>query len=110
MKRLILGLAAGLMLGAMAYGQDDDALQSARLEEIAVGAGSRATFAVPPEYGRLADVAVNSGVHYLYFEDSQGVIRLVLIGPRGAVPRSRLDVQLLSPQVYVVERAAAPAS
>lgn len=110
MKRLIMGVAAGLMLGAAAYGQGNENPESARLEEVAVNAGSRATFAVPPEYGRLADVAVNSGVHYLYFEDSQGVIRLVLIGPRGAVPRSRLDVQLLSPQVYVVERAAAPAS
>lgn len=113
MKRFVMGMVAGgmMVVGAAAYGQDESASgERVRLQEVDVSAGGRAMFTVPSAYGRLVDVAVNAEVHYLYFEDPQGVIRMVLVGPRGAAPRSRLDLQLLSPQVYVVERAAAPAS
>ena len=52
-------------------------------------------------------VAVSSEVHHLYFEDHRGTIRVVLVGFSGAGLRARQPIQLLSPQVRVIERGPA---
>ena len=74
------------------------------LPEVGIDAGGGSVLSVPPSYGRLVDVAVSEGVHYLYFEDSTGAIRIVSVGPRGAAQRTRLGFQLLTPEVYQIKR------
>ena len=113
MKQLIVGVGVGLLLGSAAMGEEQARVQ--RLTEVKTMAagGGGAVFQVPPEYGRLADVAVSSDVQYLYFVDDAGAVRVVLMGPRGAVQRSRNPLQLLTNDAYLIERgrpADAPAS
>jgi len=102
MKRWLLGLGFGVMLASTAQGQGLD--EKAQLTHVTVETFGRTAFKLPKEYGRLVNVVVSSEVHYLYFEDGAGEIRVVLIGPRGAVPRARAPLQLLSPDVYLIKR------
>ena len=100
---LVLGVVLGSLLEPMArgYTQGD---RVAALKEIALDAGGGTAFKVPKGYGRLINVAVSAEVHHLYFLDHEGTIRIVLLGPRGASQRARHAFQLLSSQVYRVER------
>ena len=103
MRRWLLGLAIGMMLGSTGHAEE---LANSKLSELAVETIGHATLKLPERYGRLVDVVVSSEVHYLYFEDQAGTIRVVLVGPRGAVPRSRSQLQLLSPDVYFIKRGS----
>jgi hypothetical protein len=102
MKRLMLGVMLGLLLGSVAHGEEDP-LETV-LTENPMGTLSRTHFKVPPSYGPLMDVAVSSDVHYLYFQDEFGTIRIVPVGQRAAAQRSRAPIQLLSTDVFVIER------
>ena len=102
MKRVLLGILLGLLMGAAAQGEE--APQESVLTEMTMGTFGRTTFKVPESYGVLVQVAVSSDIHYLYFEDAAGTIRIVPVGQRGAVQRSRAPLQLLSSDVFVIER------
>lgn len=106
MNRWIWAGVLGLVVASTVQGQEP----AESLHEKAMETLGRATFAVPPNYGRLAGVVVNSEVHYLYFEDQLGTIRVMLVGPRGAASRARTPLILLSPDVHVVKRKAVGAS
>ena len=106
MKRLLIGVALGILLGSPAQGDG----QVSGLTEVTMETIGRTSFKLPEGYGRLVNVVISSEVHYLYFEDQRGTIRVVLIGPRGAVPRSRAPLQLLSPDIYVITRGPVGAS
>jgi hypothetical protein len=101
MSSRLAGLMVGLVLGSVAA-------QGAERQgpgEIPVQTTARAPFELPASYGRLAGVAVNSGVHYLYFEGQDGSIRILLVGPRGSIQQARAELQVLSPDVYLMERS-----
>ena len=100
MKRVVLGLILGLMAGSTVHGQDEVAL----LKEVGMETIGSTLFEVPRQYGRLVNVAVSSDIHHLYFQDGAGRIRIVLLGRRGAVQRARAPIQLLTSDVYVIER------
>ncbi len=102
MWRLVMAGVAGLLLGSLARAQEP--VQPKAFKELPMETVRGSSFVLPKEYGRLVDVIVDSGVHYLYFEDRAGTIRVVLVGPRGAVQRSRNTLQLLTPDIYVVKR------
>ncbi|OGX40568.1 MAG: hypothetical protein A3C53_08960 [Omnitrophica WOR_2 bacterium RIFCSPHIGHO2_02_FULL_68_15] len=99
---MLLGILLGLLLGAAAQGQEPP--QESVLTEMTMGTFGRTAFKVPESYGVLVQVAVSSDIHYLYFEDAAGTIRIVPIGQRGAVQRSRAPIQLLASEVFVIER------
>ena len=104
MKRWLLGVALGVVLGSTAHGETT----VQRLEELRVNATTdQQEFSIPAEYGRLVSVAIRAEVHHLYFEGRDGTVRIVLIGPRGSVQRARSGLQLLSPEVYVIPRGQA---
>ncbi|MBI3330650.1 MAG: hypothetical protein HYZ96_00900 [Candidatus Omnitrophica bacterium] len=103
MKRWVLGVILGVALASAAQGQEE----ADRLTETPMETVGRTAFSVPKAYGRLAAVVERSEIHHLYFEDGQGVIRVVLLGPRGAAARARNALQLLSSDVYVIERGHA---
>ncbi len=100
MKRWVLGVVCGVGLASAAQGQE----AATQLAEAPMETIGRAAFGVPKGYGRLVSVVESSEIHHLYFEDGQGVIRVVLIGPRGAAARARNALQLLSSDVYVIKR------
>ena len=106
MRRWLIGLVLGTFLGWMAPGQVQGAQQPEQLplKETPIAAARGSTLTIPPVYGRLVNVAVSSGVHHLYFQDAQGIIRIVLVGPQGAVQRAKHGLQLLSRKVYTIER------
>jgi hypothetical protein len=104
MRRWLLGLALGMLLGWAAQGAAQP--QPAPLEELLMTSARDETLAIPPEYGHLVSVAVSSEVHHLYLQDTQGVIRVVLVGPQGAMQRVRHGLHLLSRDVYTIERKA----
>lgn len=101
MKRWLPGLALGLVVGAAAHGEPQSA---DRLKDVPVTTSNNAAFKLPSDYGRLVSVAVRAEVHHLYFEGEDGTVRIVLIGPRGAIQRARNELQLLTPEVYVIKR------
>ena len=103
MRRLLIGLAFGMMLGSTGHAEEPPA---GKLNELTVEPVGHASFKLPERYGRLVNVVISSEVHYLYFEDQAGTIRVVLVGPRGAVPRSRSPLQLLSSDVYLIKRGS----
>ena len=103
MKRLLLGLTLGLLLGASAQGAEAPE-EKLVLSELTMGTFGRTAFKVPESFGRLVNVVVSSDVHYLYFEDPMGTIRIVPVGQRGAAQRARAQLQLLSENVFVIER------
>ena len=78
--------------------------QKSLFEEIPLAAGGGTTLSIPPEYGELVSVVESSEVHHLYFQDRAGIIRIVLIGPRGAAQRAKHVLQLLSDEVYTIKR------
>ena len=100
MKRVVLGLILGLMAGSTVHGQEGVGF----LKEVGMETIGRTLFEVPKQYGRLVDVAVSSEIHHLYFQDGAGRIRIVLVGHRGAVQHTRSPIQLLTHDVYVLER------
>ena len=102
MRRVLLGVLLGFLLGSTASGEETP--PESVLTEVTMGTFGRTAFKVPEEYGRLIQVAVSADIHYLYFEDGAGTIRIVPIGQRGAAQRSRSPVQLLSSSVFVIER------
>lgn len=73
-------------------------------KEIALEAGRGTSLFIPPEYGDLINVVENSEVHHLYFQDRAGIIRIVLIGPKGAAQKAKHGLQLLSDKVYTIKR------
>ena len=107
MKRVLMGLVLGMLVGATAQGEErprEERLE--KLEDAVIGTVSGGSFTIPERYGRLVNVVVNSEIHHLYFEDGAGTIRVVLLGPRGAVQRSRNPLQLLSTDAFVIKRGA----
>ena len=102
MKRILMGILLGLMLGSaakVAHGTNEQRMSEAQID--AMGAGA---LEIPSAYGSLVDVAVSSEIHHLYFQDSQGEIRVVLIGPHAAAQKARHAIQTLSDKVYVIKR------
>ena len=105
MKRLVAGMVFGALLMSAAQAQEQQKEERVtKFEELAVGPVSGGAFEVPPTFGRLVNVVVSSDIHYLYFEDSAGTIRVVQIGLRSASQRARNHLQLLSPSVLVMKR------
>jgi len=102
MKRWWLGMGLVMVLASTAQGEGRD--EQGPLTDVMVETFGRAAVKLPTEYGRLVNVVVSSEVHYLYFEGEAGEIRVVLLGPRGAVPRARAPLQLLSTDVYLLKR------
>lgn len=103
MKRVLIGLIAGLALSVAAHGEETET-GTLMLSENTVQNIRGDQFKIPQSYGRLVSVVNNSEIHYLYFEDVQGQIRVVMIGQRGATQRSRNPLQLLTPDVHLIER------
>jgi len=108
MKRLLAFLLTFLLMGVSAaqekYDKEEEAAKLAELPMEALGQGA---LKIPAAYGRLVTVAVSTDVHYLYFEDASGTIRVVPVGQRAAAQRARAAIQLLAPSAYVIERSAA---
>ena len=102
MRRVLLGVLLGLVVGATVHGEEVP--QESVLNEMTMGTFGRTTFKVPESFGRLVQVAVSSDIHYLYFQDDAGTIRIVPVGQRGAGQHSRAPIQLLSTSVFVIER------
>ena len=102
MRRMLMGVLLGLVLGATVHGEEPK--EELKLTESAVGNIRGNPFKIPTSYGRLVSVVANSEVHYLYFEDGAGNLRVVLVGQRGAVQRSRNPLQLLTSEVQLIER------
>ncbi len=101
MKRWLAGVGLGILLGWI---PQVAAQAGEMLDELLIPAARGETLNIPSAYGALVSVAVSSEVHHLYFQDKQGTIRIVLVGPKGAVQRARHGLQLLSQDVYVIER------
>ena len=102
MRRLLMGMVLGVVLSATVYA----AVEREALREIAVNTVNDAPFIIPPEYGHLVSVVTKSEVQYLYFEAPDGTVRVMLIGSRGAIQRASSELQLLTPEVYVMKRQA----
>ena len=107
MTRWWLGVIVGLAMGAVAYGEESEVT---RLNEVAMETAGGHAFRIPDQYGHLVTVVISGEVQHLYFEDQAGNIRVVLIGPRGAVQRSRSSLQLLSPDVFLMKRGRQPST
>ena len=105
MTRWWLGVAVGLAMGAVAYGEES---QMTRLNEVAMKTVAGHPFQLPERYGHLVTAVISGEVEHLYFEDQAGNIRVVLIGPRGAVQRSRSSLELLSTDVFLLKRGRQP--
>ena len=103
MRRLLLGLACGIALASAAQGEEPPVVTKLNEVPLMEPAGRNA-FTLPSRYGRLVNATVSAEVHYLYFEDATGTVRVVLIGPPGAVSRARQQFQLLSPDVTLIKR------
>ena len=105
MKRLIAGVVLGVLAVSAAQAQEPQKDERVtKFEESAVGPIGGGSFEVPQTFGRLVNVVASSDIHYLYFEDSVGTIRVVQIGLRSASQRARNPLQLLSPSVLVMKR------
>ncbi len=105
MRRIWLGLMIGITITAAGVGAAPPESEEP-LRETAVGAPRGTTLAIPPQYGSLVGVVMSSDVHHLYFQDARGTIRILLIGAPGAVQRARQKLQLLTNEVYTIERRA----
>lgn len=103
---LILGMLFGWTIQTLGQGGLGQAaeLKRVRLVEIPMEALQGGVMSVPPTYGHLVDVAISSEVHHLYFQDPQGTVRMVRVGPQGAVTKARRQVPLLLDDVYVIKR------
>ena len=105
MKRVLLGLMCGIALASTAQGAGQPDVT--KLNEVMMESSGHHPLAVPSQYGRLVNVVASAEIHYLYFEDPAGTIRIVLIGPSGAISRARQQLQLLSPEVVFIKRGTA---
>ena len=101
MTRWWLGVIVGLAMGAVAYGEEQ---QMTRLNEVAMATATGHPFRLPERYGQLVTAVISGEVQHLYFQDQAGNIRIVLIGPRGAVQRSRSSLELLSTDAFFMKR------
>ena len=79
------------------------------LEEIAL-MFKGSTITVPRSYGRLVSVVESNQVHYLYFEDAEGVIRILLVGSKGTSLRAAQQFEVLSNTAYILPRENQPTS
>ena len=105
MKRLIAGVVLGVLAVSSAQAQEHQNDERViKFGELAVGPIGGGSFEVPQTFGRLVNVVVSSDIHYLYFEDAAGTVRVMQLGPRGAAQRARNALQLLSPDIFVMER------
>lgn len=102
MRRILVGLVLGMLVAAAAHGEEPPA----GFTDLKVQSVGGSTFRIPEEFGRLVNVVVSGEIHYLYFEDVGGTIRIVQLGPRGAASRARSPLHLLSSSVFTVERGA----
>lgn len=104
MRRWLAGVVIGVVVGWTVQG----AAQTEHvLEQVSVPASRGAVLVIPPEYGTLVSVTQSSEVQHLYFEDANGAIRIILLGPQGAAQRAKHGLELLSSDVYVIERHGA---
>ena len=103
MKQLVLGLVLGAGMMMIAQAAEEE-----KLREIAVTTTKDAPVTVPPEYGHLVSVISKSEVQYLYFEASDGTVRIVLMGAGSALQQARTSLQLLTSGVYVINRRESP--
>ena len=99
MRRLMIGLCAGLAVAATVYAAPQE-----KLHEIEVKTASDEAFVISPDYGRLVSVVTKSEVQYLYFEAQDGTIHIVLMGTRGALQQARSQMQLLTTDAFAVKR------
>ncbi len=75
------------------------------LKEISLDAGRGSQqVSIPKEYGKFVSVVESGGVHYLYFQDEEGTIRIVLLGIKGIASRSKVDLEALPHSVYKILR------
>lgn len=75
-------------------------------EEILSGAGrGEAHRVIPREYGKLVSVVESGGVHYLYFQDDDGNVRIFLLGVKGSASRAKVDLEALPHSVYKIPRS-----
>ena len=102
----LMFILGGLALAQAQEQEHPSAERSQHLTEAPLVTNSGAAFAVPSTYGRLVSVVASADVHYLYFEDAQGAVRVVVLGPRGASQRSRSALQLLSSDVWLLKRGS----
>lgn len=103
MRRVLVGVALGMLAGiVLAHGEERPKL----FNEVTLTGANDRPLSVPATYGRLVGVVVNADIHYLYFEDSAGTIRVVLLGAPGAVQRSRTPLQQAASEVYVIKRGS----
>ena len=96
---VFVGIALGVALAGAAHGQEAKLFHEVEIQTIR-GTG----FTLPKEFGRLVNVVVDSEVHYLYFEDRSGTLRIAAVGPRGAVTRAKNQLQLLTQDVALIKR------
>ena len=110
MKRIVLGLVLGLVLASAAHGEEGTE-KTEKLTDTPLLTNSNGAFVIPQEYGHLVSVVESADVHYLYFQDAAGQIRILLLGPRTSASRARTPVQLLNSNVVLIKRGPAePAS
>ena len=103
MRRVWFSMVLWMVLGSTVQAAE----RVQELREVDTEAVNGASFTFPMAYGHLVDVVAASEIHYLYFQDEAGTVRVVLMGQRGAVQRARNPLELLSPDVYVIKRGAA---
>ncbi len=108
MRRWVLGLLLGIIVSSIAEGQDEARYE--KLMDLPMETVGRTLFHVPASYGQLVNVVVSSDVHYLYFEDQDGTIRVITVGLGSASSKARRPLQLLSPDVHLIKRGASAAS
>ena len=70
-----------------------------------IGKGGNATVSIPKEYGKLVSVVESNGIHYLYFQDDEGNIRIFLLGIKGSASRAKTDLEALPHSVYKISRS-----
>lgn len=109
MKRWLMGIAMGVVVGWAVQGA---AQTEPVLQQVDVPAARGIVLNIPQDYGTLVSVTESSEVQHLFFEDAHGNIRVMLLGPQGAVQRAKHGLQLLSSDVYLIKRhgAGSPAA
>ena len=63
---------------------------------------------IPQEYGKLISVVESNGIHYLYFQDMEGNIRIFMLGIKGSTSRARADLEALPHSIYKIQRSKNP--
>ena len=65
---------------------------------------------VPRSYGHLVSVVENNQIHYLYFEDAEGTIHVVLLGNKGTSLKASQTLEVISSNAYLLPRNDSSAS